>query len=326
MSHKGSIFAIGDIHGCATELKELINKLPLTDDSEIVFLGDYVDRGPHSNEVIQTIIDLKQTHNVTALLGNHESMMIEFFKDPSSSLAGFFILNGGSATLASYVTHGNDYIVPDSHMEFLKELKLFHETEDYFFVHAGVPDVKLKQMVPEIYYNELLWIRHTFLESSFPWEKIIVHGHTPSVDVEIKKNRINLDTGCVFNGALSAIELPSNKIYQVQAKQEIPHIYLKEDPQISRVAKRFKGSIPVFIFRDGGYSQFQTLNYNEFGMLILEDTRSSNILEVGEILTGKIGHLSAHQIEFTGEVVRHQKRGHEIAYGVRMLEPLSKKM
>ena len=320
---QGKVFAIGDIHGCARELKELISLLPLKHDSKIIFLGDYVDRGPDSREVIEIIIKLKEDYEVIALLGNHEDMMIEFFKDPSSPLAGFFILNGGSATLASYVTHGNNYIVPDNHLAFLKSLKLYHETDTHFFVHAGVPNIKIKNINSKEHRNDLLWIRQSFLESQFNWGKIIVHGHTPSPEVDQTERRINLDTGCVFDGLLTAMEVNSGQIYQVTAKENIPLTFLKEDPQISRVAKRFLGAVPVFVETKSGYDEFTTINYNEFGLLIVDISGGERVFEVGQVLTGKIGELSQVQIDFTGQVVRHQKRGKEIAYGIKMLEPLS---
>lgn len=322
-----SMFVVGDIHGCAEELKELLARLPLTPESQIVFLGDYIDRGPNSKAVIDIILNLQQTHSVITLLGNHEAMFLEFYKDPSSSLAGFFILNGGSSTLASYVNEEtNEVLIPDHHMEFFKALKPYHETEKYFFVHAGVPEISLNDVKKMDHLNEMLWIREPFLSSRYTWSKKIIHGHTPSAQVEKTKHRINLDTGCVYRGYLSAIELPSEKIYQVRAREDIPHVYLQEQPyNDKRVAKRFSGEIPVFVATESGYLEFQTLNYNEFGMLILEDSRNPQHLRVGQILKGKIGALSSLQIEFTGQVVRHQKRGHEIAYGVRMIEPLSRK-
>ncbi len=320
---QGKVFAIGDIHGCATELIELLDQLPLEADSTVVFLGDYVDRGPHSRQVIDTILDLKSRHHVVALLGNHEAMMLEFFKDPSSPLAGFFILNGGSATLASYVTEGNHYEVPKHHLAFLESLSVFYETESHFFVHAGVPNIHLKDIDPEKHRNELTWIRHTFLNSDFPWEKTIVHGHTPNTEIQQTERRINLDTGCVFNGHLTAMEVLSREVYQVRAKQEIPLTFLKENPQISRVAKRFLGEIPVYIETPEGYDLFSTVNYNEFGLLIVDTSGGDRIFEVGQILKGKIGDLTTEQISFTGEVVRHQKRNNDIAYGIKMLQPLS---
>lgn len=318
----GKVFAIGDVHGCAEELNELLDKLPLDSQSTIVFLGDYIDRGPDSKTVIQTIIDLSNKCNVVALKGNHEAMFLEFIRDPSSPLAGFFILNGGSATLASYVTHGNEYQIPDHHIEFVKSLKLSYETDTHFFVHAGVPNVKLKKLVPEKYENEMLWVRGTFHESSFKWEKIIVHGHTPTPEIETTEKRINLDTGCVFKGTLSAMEVNSGEVYQVEARENISVIFLKENPQISRVAKRFLGTIPVYIETRDGYDEFLTVNYNQFGLLIVDTSGGDRIFEVGQVLKGKIGHLNNEQITFVGQVVRHQKRGDDIAYGIKMIEPL----
>ncbi len=317
------VFAIGDIHGCAEELKRLLAKLPLDDQSTVVFLGDYVDRGPDTKGVIQTILELQTRHHVVALLGNHEDMMLEFIRDPSSTLAGFFILNGGSATLASYITGGNNYEIPDAHIHFLQNLNLFYETDTHFFVHAGVPDVPLRKLDTEQHRNDLLWIRNAFMDSRFKWEKVIVHGHTPIDQVEITKTRVNLDTGCVFNGSLSAIEVHSGAIYQVKAEEQVPQTFLKENPQRSRVAKRFLGSIPVFVETPNGFEQFLTVNYNEFGLLIVDvDGSEGRIFEVGQILQGKLGDLSTAQVDFVGQVVRHQKRGREIAYGIKMIEPL----
>ena len=318
----GKTFAIGDIHGCAEELNDLITKLPLDDDSTIVFLGDYVDRGPNSKGVIEKIIELQNQYNVVTLQGNHESMMLGFLEDPSSPLAGLFILNGGSATLASYLNKNDTYDIPKEHIDFLESLKLYHETDTHFFVHAGVPNIKLSELNHEEYRNQLLWVRGSFLNSSFQWEKTIVHGHTPNKEVERTPQRINLDTGCVFKGYLSAIEVHSGDLYQVRAREDIPITYLKESPQISRVAKRFMGKIPVYVENKNGYDEFMTVNYNEFGLLIVDISGGERIFEVGQILKGKVGALNTEQVDFTGQVVRHQKRGNEIAYGIQMIEPL----
>ena len=319
------IFAIGDIHGCLFELKDLIEKLPLDSDSKIIFLGDYIDRGPKSNQVLEYIIQLKNEYEVVTLLGNHEAMMLEFFKDPSSTLAGYFILNGGSATLASYVVNGSEYSIPDHHLQMIEKMQVYHETDDYFFVHAGVPNVKLSQLDMDEHLNDLLWIREGFLNSKFKWEKTIVHGHTPTPEVEITKKRINLDTGCVFNGFLSAMEMNSKEIYNVKAKGVIPHTFLKEDAFKSRMAKRFLGEIPVFVETENGYDEFRTVNYNEFGLLIVDGSGlRENVFEIGQVLKGKIGDLSKAQISFVGQVMRQQKRGKQIAYGIKMLEPLGR--
>ncbi|MCJ8277615.1 MAG: serine/threonine protein phosphatase, partial [Bdellovibrionales bacterium] len=98
--NQNRIFAIGDIHGCAEELNKLISLLPLNSEDTLVFLGDYIDRGPNSKKVVDIILDLKKNYNVICLKGNHEAMINEFIDDPSSPQAGLFIMNGGSSTLA----------------------------------------------------------------------------------------------------------------------------------------------------------------------------------------------------------------------------------
>jgi serine/threonine protein phosphatase 1 len=320
------IFAIGDIHGCDLELKELIELLPLDQHSTLIFLGDYIDRGPNTKAVIEQILKLKSQFKTITLLGNHEAMLLEFLKDPSSVLAGFFILNGGSSTLASYASDDNHYKIPDKHLDFFYSLKFYHESEKHFFVHAGLPDVEIKNLDVNVHLNDMLWIRKPFFESSFNWGKIIVHGHTPQAQIEITKKRINLDTGCVFNGSLSAIEVNSGKTYQVKTDRQLPVTFLKASPEISRVAARFSGTIPVFIETPEGFAEFLTVNYNQFGMLILERSSTHKTFEVGQILRGKIGPLNKQQINFVGQVVRHQRRGDEMAYGIKMTELLNTKI
>lgn len=134
------LIVIGDVHGCAEELKALVHKLPLDQDTTLLFLGDYVDRGPDAKGVIDTVLDLSELYKVIALKGNHEWLMEEYLAKPTNAVAsGNFILNGGSATLASYSTDGQTYEIPSSHKEFLANLKLYHETETHFYVHAGIP-------------------------------------------------------------------------------------------------------------------------------------------------------------------------------------------
>lgn len=314
------VFAIGDIHGCYRELNELLDQLPLDQNSTLIFLGDYVDRGPNSRAVIDTILDMQSKYKTITLMGNHEAMMLDFFTDPSSASAAFFIFNGGSSTLASYVMDDQEYHIPDSHMNFLRNLQLHYETDTHFFVHAGVPEIKLAKLQDSEHMQDYIWIRKKFLESNFAWEKIIVHGHSPVPQVEIKPNRICLDTGCVFNGYLTAMEMNSGAVYQVRAIEDIPRTYLIENPTRNRVAKRFMGSIPVFVESPKGPVEYQTLNYNEFGMLILEIDEPKGAFAIGQVIAGKIGLPNEKQLDFVGQVVRSQQKNHQTAFGIRMLE------
>ncbi|MBC87120.1 MAG: hypothetical protein CL677_08050 [Bdellovibrionaceae bacterium] len=319
---ENKLFAIGDVHGCFDQLKELISKLPLDDSSTLVFLGDYVDRGPNSNEVIQFIIDLKKKYNVVALRGNHEQMMIDYVDNPSSVNAGLFILNGGSATLASYAQEDGQYDIPNQHIVFLRNLPLYYETEDFFFVHAGVPEISLSEINEEEHADQLLWIREPFLTTTMNWEKTIVHGHTVFDNVVVGENRISLDTGCVYSGALSAMEFPSKKVYQVPVHDYIEYIYLRDpDPDSSRRAHRFSGNVPVTLHHSAGDRVFTCLNYNEFGFLLREE--GSPTLKAHQEITGFFGGQKvAEPIEFAGRIVRAYQNNGETLYGVEFTVPI----
>ena len=298
------IIAIGDVHGCNEELKMLLNKAAPDENTTIVFVGDYVDRGPDSKGVISTILELRQRFKVVTLLGNHEEMMMDFIKDPSSGEAGTFLYNGGAATLASYATaEPGGYKIPDEHITFLRELELTYETDDYFFVHAGVPDIPLNQIDPEEHRSHLLWIRKPFLKSNYRWKKRVVHGHTPCPEVERMKNRTNIDTGCVQGNVLTAIELPSGRLFQVPRLSMEPSPLLR-DAEPRRKTVRFPGALPVTIYKGADNLSLETLNYNEYGMFCRDISDNPTRLGVGDHIRGVIGPESKSPVEFVVEVVR----------------------
>ncbi len=312
-------FVFGDIHGCVEELHFLLKSLPLTPDSCLVFLGDYIDRGNYSRQVVDLILEMREQYEVIALMGNHEEMLLEFLEHPESALSALFILNGGSATLASYSQDNGQFQIPKEHLEFFRELKHFHETENYFFVHAGVPEIPLTEISLEEHSQDLLWIRAPFLNSHFDWGKLIIHGHSARKEPEVRPNRINLDTGCVYNGRLTALELPVRKFYGVDKirKNENPSFMIqKQEP---RVAVRYKGSIKVVIDPDLRRLQLETINYNQFGLLLGEFNEAQTpSLKDGEQITGLIGEAPERQIHFEGVVVRTESRGSGILYGVKV--------
>lgn len=218
-------YAIGDIHGMYKTMVRLLDMIKQDAGDipyKLVFLGDYIDRGPDSNSVIQHLIDLKTSlgnDRVVTLMGNHEDMAIH---------DNTWIHNYGAATLSSYGSFQGS--IPDNHMNFLKNLDLYHETKHNIFVHAGVDhenyDIYMANQSP----LTLLWKRYQFGVSP-SCSKVIVHGHTPHNNVEITENRINLDTGAVFKNKLSAAKFEDDsgkpvKILQVLANTEFP---LQED-------------------------------------------------------------------------------------------------
>lgn len=210
-------FAIGDIHGCLSQLKRLAQKIEaeIAKDraipTEVIFLGDYVDRGPESRGVVEFARTWNPGCKVIHLKGNHEAMMMDWAAANPDWPAGegrnvaMFLNNGGSETLKSYKGHEAQFRADVAWME---SLFYYHQAtvagESYLFVHAGLePGKALVEQDPEA----MLWIRDKFLNSDRDFGHIIVHGHTPTRKAEIKHNRIGIDTGAVYGGVLTALYL-----------------------------------------------------------------------------------------------------------------------
>ncbi|MDP1992788.1 MAG: metallophosphoesterase family protein [Syntrophales bacterium] len=212
----GRILAIGDIHGCNGLLKRLLDRIniDLLADT-LILIGDYLDRGQEVREAIDTLLDLKEIGpNLICLRGNHESMFLNYYLEGRDE--ELFLNNGGQCTLDSYgisldeARKGTGF--PEDHLRFLASLPLTHEMDDYFFVHAGLrPGIAIADQSPE----DMLWIRHEFIDSRWDFGRTVVFGHTPLSKPLIEKKKIGIDTGAVYGGRLTCIELPSRKITQV---------------------------------------------------------------------------------------------------------------
>lgn len=228
------IYAIGDIHGQFEMLEEALERIH-TDggpDARIVFLGDYVDRGANSREVIELLSEGVQTgRNWIMLRGNHDRMFSMFAetypKNDSRLLVGYHWLHeriGGVETLASYgveVSEGDRIYqvhsdlmktLPDAHRAFLKSLQNSHLEQGMLFVHAGIrPGIPLEEQTED----DLLWIRHEFLDDprEHPW--LVVHGHTPRKQAEHCGNRVNLDAGAGYGRPLVAAVFEQGKVWQL---------------------------------------------------------------------------------------------------------------
>jgi serine/threonine protein phosphatase 1 len=311
------LYAVGDIHGCADELRRLLAKLPITAETTVVFLGDYIDRGPNGRQVIDTILELSDCCHVVTLMGNHEAMFIDFLNDPTSAAAAGYIFNGGSATLASYSDEHGTYELPPSHYDFLRGLRVYHETDEHLFVHGGIPNIPIDQLDPARHGRDMLWMRDSFLSSKFPWAKTIVHGHTPVTAVTRARNRINLDTGCVFDGHLSSIALPEGRIISV-ARRKAAKTLLR-DASSRRAAVRFRGATPVKVFRDGQTLELETMDYSEIGLFLRAiDDDAPVMFENDELISGVAGANQMSLVKFSGQVVRCSEDNHGPCYGVRI--------
>jgi len=313
------IFAIGDIHGCANELRQLLNQLPQDSDTKYVFLGDYVDRGPDSREVIETILELSTRSTVVPLLGNHEAMFLDFLRDPESKAAAMFVLNGGSATLASYSNNRDEYSIPDSHISFLQSLHVMHETDQNVFVHAGLPQIPLEEIDPEDdeHFATMLWTRGRFLKTSYEWGKVIVHGHTPVRRVTQWPNRINIDTGCVYDGRLTALALPGEARFSVRRSRQAQRVLLR-DPRGSREAFRFHGAVPVRVKREGRIHELVTVDYSELGMYLRALEPDAPRFSQGERIEGIVGPGDSSSVSFRGVIVRTRMEESGVHYGIKV--------
>jgi len=199
--------AIGDIHGLAMTLDRLLAQLPAG--GALVFLGDYIDRGPSTRDVIDRLLALETERACVFLRGNHEAMALAAL-DGDERMGMAWDMNGGLPTLRSYA-----YRIPDAHIDFLRRTRPFLVTEDYIFVHGGLqPALQPEEMEAE----QLWWMREPFLSSTYDWGRPVIHGHTPVLSgrPDVRPNRINIDTGAVYGGKLTALLLPQRRFITVQ--------------------------------------------------------------------------------------------------------------
>jgi len=220
------IYAVGDIHGRADLLREIMARIdddlwrrPVEYAAE-VYLGDYIDRGPDSKDVIDMLAARVVRYNAVCLRGNHEDLMEHFLHDPR--VLQSWLKLGGIYTLRSYgVVVRSDteaaepvhrqfrQVFPRAHQLFFECLRPWICCGDYLFVHAGIrPGVPFdRQSIAD-----LLWIRDEFLSSTRDHGKRIVHGHTPVPHPDVRANRINIDTGAWRTGMLTCVMLEGTSV------------------------------------------------------------------------------------------------------------------
>lgn len=219
-SGSGRLFAIGDVHGCVDELTVLLRAIAPGPGDKLIFLGDYVDRGPSPRRVIDLLLELRDSRrcDTVFLRGNHEDMFLDYLGEEGSH-GEVFLFNGGKATLASYGMApqlrgaGACGRMPPAHLEFLRGLDLWHLHEPFLFVHAGIsPLRRLDQQQKE----DLLWIREEFIRNRHPLTHTVVFGHTPQREVLWNLPfKVGLDTGCVYGNKLSCLDFTSRSLLQV---------------------------------------------------------------------------------------------------------------
>lgn len=203
------LLAFGDIHGCRAQLRTLLETVAPDEHDRLIFLGDYIDRGPDSAGVIDDLLELRaRCPQCIFLRGNHEQMLLDALAGSDSRL---FLFNGGDRTIASYRERGA-WPPPAEHLAFFQQLPALYTTEQFIFVHAGLrPGLAVKSQHPD----DLLWIRDAFLDSAYDWGKPVVFGHTPREEPLLTANRIGLDTGCVFGGRLTCCDVTTRQIWQI---------------------------------------------------------------------------------------------------------------
>jgi serine/threonine protein phosphatase 1 len=226
-------YAIGDVHGCYTLLNQLIQAIDKDDeqrgeiDTRLLFLGDYIDRGPNSRAVIELMMKLDIGEDrVIFLMGNHEETLLAT-ADGHRRAAALFHKMGGRETLLSYGVSAQDYdnsdaagivdlvrsAIPTDHLSWMRLLRSSYAAGDYLFVHAGIrPGVPLKAQLP----SDLRWIRKEFLESSSHHDAMVIHGHSVTDEIDEKANRIGIDTGAYASGRLTAIGLEGSERWFLQ--------------------------------------------------------------------------------------------------------------
>lgn len=240
------IYAIGDIHGSATLLNRLIDRI-LADcigrgeqHETLVILGDFIDRGAESAAIMQSLFAQRSSDNVVVLLGNHESALMSAYRGNRQAMA-FWPKFGGAATLASFGanTAAVDRIdiepamillrrsVPSGLIDWMAALPTSYRAGDYLFVHAGIrPRVALHRQKA----TDLFWIREPFLTSEHDHGVVVVHDHSPVPQVEFRTNKICVDTGAYDSGVLSAIGLEAGRRWVIEPDSQSSGVEVVDRP------------------------------------------------------------------------------------------------
>ncbi len=213
----GKRFVIGDIHGCNGHLKIMLSLLGrlVRPEDRVIFLGDYIDRGPDSRAVVDLLLEFSRDRDCVFLKGNHDARFVGW-REKTATLH-----EGGIHTINSYKVDGVVQ-VPEEHLDFFRNLLPFHEEEDFLCVHAGFdPNKGPPTSQPE---QILLNIREKFFYADKRWDKLIVFGHSPGLnaystvmpyDMVQSNNILGIDTGAVFDGRLTCYEIRSREFHQV---------------------------------------------------------------------------------------------------------------
>jgi diadenosine tetraphosphatase ApaH/serine/threonine PP2A family protein phosphatase len=231
------IYAIGDIHGRADLLSRLLRCIEVDRQARpveralTVFIGDYIDRGLHSRDVIDLLLRWRESNDAIFLRGNHETFLPKFLSD--SKTLDEWRKCGGLETLLSYglqpsispdreeqerLAHQLASSLPKEHFQFLESLEPFYDCGDFLFVHAGIrPGIPIDEQAEE----DLLWIREEFLACEQPFERLVVHGHTPVEAPEFRSNRINIDTGAFATGRLTCIVIEGSGVTHLQPAVDV---------------------------------------------------------------------------------------------------------
>jgi serine/threonine protein phosphatase 1 len=220
-------FVIGDIHGCLAELTFLIDNLPLEQGDRIVFLGDYIDRGPDSKGVVSYLVDLKAraVYDLVFLKGNHEDMLMSYL-GLGGQHGDVFLANGGKPTLESYglsalKSTAGELLqrLPAAHLSFYRDLKISYLMPPFLCVHAGIHPAKSLEEQSEI---EMMWIRNPFIYQSHRLPYTVLFGHTPQNAVFFDlPYKIGLDTGLVYGNLLSCLDTDGKILYQIKRGKKL---------------------------------------------------------------------------------------------------------
>jgi Predicted phosphohydrolases len=217
------IITISDIHGCIDQLNQMLHLIEYnSNNDQLILLGDYVDRGPNSKEVVDKVIELVRNHNAIALRGNHDQRLVDLINNDSKWIRSKFLEHGGVQTIQSYCDINNEIsdeilnqaretikTLFDHHIDFLSRLPLYHEDHDHIYVHAGLnPNYTDWKNQPE---HDFMYIKDEFIRYNFELNKRIIFGHTRTIDIQgtsniwFSEDKIGIDGGCAYGMQLNCL-------------------------------------------------------------------------------------------------------------------------